>query len=234
VPLVKLDVKKFYPSVDSARVYRLFQETLNCSPDVAGLLAKLTTYDGHVPTGSCVSQLLAFFAAKPMFDELDSLAANHGARFTCYVDDMTFSGARATPAFLWAAKQVVHSHGFSYHKDCCYTAEQRKLVTGVLVAIDRIAILPSKEHALWRQIHDLGTGDLAQQTAAVNSLIGSVVAAGQIEARLLVRLRRLRIVKAALEQEAQTAFQPATATEATIGRTRLAAKAEKRSIANPT
>lgn len=204
VPLVKFDVKKFYPSVDSARVYRLFNEVLHCSPDVAGLLTKLTTYDGHVPTGSCVSQLLAFFAAKPMFDELDSLATSHGLHFSCYVDDMTFSGIRATPAFLWAAKKVVHSHRFSYHKDCCYTAEQGKLVTGVLVDIDHIALLPSKEHALWRQTHDLGTGDLEQRSTAVNSLIGSVVAAGQIEARLLVRLKRLRVIKAVLEHEAQT------------------------------
>lgn len=206
VPLVKIDVKKFYPSVDSARVYRLFHETLHCSSDVAGLLTKLTTHDSHVPTGSCVSQLLAFFAAKPMFDELDSLAANHELRFSCYVDDMTFSGARATPAFLWAAKQIVHSHRFSYHKDRCYTAEQGKLVTGVLVNADCISILPSKEQALWHQTHDLASGDLGQRLAAVNSLIGSVVAAGQIEARLLVRLKRLRDVKAALEQEAQTAI----------------------------
>lgn len=204
-PLVKIDVKKFYPSVDSARVYRWFHETLDCSPDVAGLLTKLTTYDGHVPTGSCVSQLLAFFAAKPMFDELDKLAAHHGLRFSCYVDDMTFSGARATPAFLWTAKQKVHSHGFGYHKDHCYTAEQGKLVTGVLVDADRIAILPSREYALWRQTHDLGSGDLEQRLVAVNSLIGSIVAAGQIEARLLVRLRRLRGFKAALEQQVQAA-----------------------------
>lgn len=204
VPLVKLDVKKFYPSVDSARVYRFFYETLHCSPDVAGLLTKLTTYDSHVPTGSCVSQLLAFFAAKPMFDELEHLSAKYGLRFSCYVDDMTFSGIHATPAFLWAAKQVVHSHGFGYHKDGCYTSEQRKLVTGVMVDSDRIAVLPSKEHKLWRQTHDLGTGNLEQRIDAVNSLIGSVVAAGQIEARLLARLKRLRGIKAALEREAQT------------------------------
>lgn len=208
VPLVKLDVKKFYPSVDSARVYRFFHEMLHCSPDVAGLLTKLITYDGHVPTGSCMSQLLAFFAAKPMFDELDRLATKHGLRFSGYVDDMTFSGVRATPAFLWAAKQVVHSHGFSYHKDRCYTAQQRKLVTGVMVDSDCIAILPSKEHDLWRKIHDLGAGDLEQRMAAVNSLIGSVVAAGQIEARLLVRLKRLRGIKSSLEREAQSTCSP--------------------------
>ncbi len=205
VPLVKIDVKKFYPSIDAARVYRLYLETLGCSPDVAGLLTKLTTFNGHVPTGSCVSQLLAFFAAKPMFDELNHLAVTHELRFSCYVDDITFSGARAKPAFLWAAKQVIHAHGLSYHKDMCYTAEQGKLVTGVLVNAEHIAILPSKEHALWRQTHDLGCGDLEQRLAAVNSLMGSLVAAGQIEARLLVRLKRLRDVKVALAKEAQSA-----------------------------
>jgi len=201
VPLVKLDVKKFYPSVDSARVYRFFNTVLLCSPDVSGLLTKLTTCEGHIPTGSCVSQLLAFFAAKPMFDELDCLAAKHGLKFSCYVDDLTFSGSLATPSLLWGAKQVVHAHGFGYHKDHFYTAEQDKLVTGVMVNSDRIAILPSKEHELWRRTQDLGTGDIEQRIVAVNSLIGTVVAAGQIEARLLLRLKRLKGIKMAIEQE---------------------------------
>ncbi|MBU1426899.1 MAG: reverse transcriptase family protein [Gammaproteobacteria bacterium] len=203
-PLVKLDVKKFYPSIDSARVYRFFNTILLCSPDVSGLLTKLTTCEGHVPTGSCVSQLLAFFAAKPMFDELDYLATKQSLRFSCYVDDMTFSGTLATPSLLWAAKQIVHSHGFGYHKDRCYTAEQDKLVTGVMVTSDRIAILPSREFELWRKTQDLGTGDIEQRIAAVNSLIGTVVAASQIEARLLSRLKRLKGIKAAFEQEAST------------------------------
>ena len=212
VPLAKLDVKKFYPSVDSARVYRFFNETLRSSPDVSGLLTKLTTYDGHVPTGSCMSQLLAFFAAKPMFDELDRLAAKHRLRFSCYVDDMTFSGVRATPTLLWAAKQIVSAHGFSYHKDHCYTADQRKLVTGVMVNSDRIAILPSKEHELWRHTQALGAGDIKQRIAAMNSLIGRVVAAGQVEARLLARLKRLRGIKAVMEREAQSALKPPVVT----------------------
>lgn len=202
VPLVKLDIKKFYPSVDSARVFRFFHEKLQCSPDVAGLLTKLTTYDGHIPTGSCVSQLLAFFAAKPMFDDLDHLATEYQLSFSCYVDDMTFSGVHATPEFLWTLKRIVHAHGFGYHKDRCYASEQDKLVTGVMISGDRIAILPSKEHEIWRQTHDLGAGDLETRLAAVNSLIGSVVAAGQIEARLLERLKKLRNIKAAVKREA--------------------------------
>jgi hypothetical protein len=200
VPLVKLDIKKFYPSVDSGRVYRFFNEVLCCSPDVAGMLTKLCTYDNHVPTGSCVSQLLAFYAAKPMFDALHELSLHHSVRDSIYVDDMTYSGATATPEFLWAVKKVVHAHGFRYHKDRCYTADQQKLITGVMVDGDRIAVLPSREHQLWRQAQALGNGDLVERKAAVNSLIGSVVAAGQVEARLLTRLLGLRARLAELKR----------------------------------
>lgn len=202
VPLVKLDLKKFYPSVSSARVYRFFHDSMQCSPDVAGLLTKLTTHSGHVPTGSCVSQLLAFFAAKPLFDALHQLSVDHSVRDGVYVDDMTYSGIAATPSFLWQVKQVVHAHGFEYHKDRSYRADSQKLVTGVMIDGDRVAVLPSKEFDLWRQVMALGDGDVKERTAAVESLIGSVVAAGQIEARLLTRLRRLRATRASLRREA--------------------------------
>jgi Reverse transcriptase (RNA-dependent DNA polymerase) len=204
-PLVKLDIKKFYQSVESARVYRFFHEAMKCSSDIAALLTRLTSFDGHVPTGSCVSQLLAFFAAKPMLDALQQLSNAHGVHYTVYVDDMTFSGQRATPSFLWQAKGLVHAHGFKYHKDRAYTAGAQKLVTGVMINGDLVSVLPSREHELWRQTMALGGGDIDERRSAVNSLIGSLVAAGQIEARLLTRLKRLRSIRAELEREASTA-----------------------------
>ena len=196
VPLVKLDLKKFYQSVDGARVFRFFNGAMRCSPDVAALLTSLCVFENHVPTGSCVSQLLAFYAAKPLFDELHALAEGSGVRDSCYVDDLTWSGHGATPAFLWAAKQVVHRHGFAHHKDRCYDANDQKLVTGVMLDGDRIAVLPSKEFDLWRQFQALGGFEPEERIMAVNSLIGSAVAAGQIEVRFLRRLLRLRQLKA--------------------------------------
>ena len=196
VPLVKLDLKKFYPSVDGARVYRFFSDTLLCSSDVSGLLTRLCTFQNHVPTGSCTSQLLAFFAAKPLFDELNILAIKAGVHGTVYVDDLTWSGEGATPAFLWRAKQVVHRHGFIHHKDRCFAAQDKKLVTGVLLDGNRIAVLPSREHEIWKNIQALGNFDPTERLVAINSLIGSAVAASQVDARFLQRLRRLHRLKA--------------------------------------
>lgn len=195
VPLVKLDIRKFYPSVDGARIFRFFCDSLQCSPDVAGLLTKLCLHDGHVPTGSCASQLLAYFAVKPLFDALEALSRDQAVRFTLYVDDMIFSGGNATPAFLWQVKKLIHAHGLQYHKDRTYAASDLKVVTGVGVGAQGISVLPSKEHDIWRHAQSLGSGDLAARRAAVERLLGSVVAAGQIEKRLLSRVQGLRALR---------------------------------------
>jgi hypothetical protein len=62
---------------------------------------------------------------------------------------------------------------------------------------NRIAVLPSKEFDLWKNTQALGGFQPQERIVAVNSLIGSAIAAGQIEARFLRRLLRLRQVKAA-------------------------------------
>ncbi|RSZ31862.1 MULTISPECIES: reverse transcriptase family protein [unclassified Variovorax] len=195
VPLVKLDIKKFYASVSSAHVYRFFHGGLQCGPDVSGLLARLCTANGHLPIGSSASQLLAFFSAKPMFDELHRHSIRHEVRDSYYVDDLTWSGVNATPRFLWAAKQIVHRHGFKYHGDRVYTASQPKVVTGVLIAGDRIAVQPRRELELWNTINTLSMLDPAERLETINSLIGKAAANAQIDERFLARVRQLRAYK---------------------------------------
>lgn len=203
VPVVKTDIKKFYPSVNGARVFRFFADVMRCSPDVSAILTKLTTLEDHIPTGSCVSQALAFFAVRPMFDDLHELAMQHNVCLTVYVDDMTFSGFQASPALLWRVKQSIHSHGFDYHKDRVYTADQQKLVTGVLLDGDEAKVLPSREHEMWLRFHALSGGDIEERQTAIARLIGSVMAAGQIEPRFKSRVRRLKAMQEVLKELAR-------------------------------
>ena len=192
VPLVKLDIKQFYPSINGGRVYRFFLEALGCSPDVAGLLRKLCTVDGHLPTGSCLSQLLAFFSAKPMFDELNEHAITHEVRGSCYVDDLTWSGKNATPNFLWNVKKIVHGHGFKYHKDFVYAADDKKVVTGVMIFGPDLKVIPSREFKMWESLNALGGVNEVERLKAIDSLIGKVSAFSQIDARYLAKVQALR------------------------------------------
>jgi RNA-directed DNA polymerase len=59
---VKLDVKKFYPSARAQAVFHFFLDRLHCARDVAGILTKLLTVDGCLPTGGNASPILSFWA----------------------------------------------------------------------------------------------------------------------------------------------------------------------------
>lgn len=200
VPLVKLDIKKFYASVSSTRIYRFFNVALKCSPDVAGILAKLCTANGHLPIGSSASQLLAFFSAKPMFDELHKHSLEHDVRDSYYVDDLTWSGIKATPRFLWSAKQIVHRHGFKYHGERVYTADQVKVVTGVSIAGDRIAVQPNRELDLWKATKALDWQEPNTALKTIDRLIGKSLANAQIEKRFLPRVQHLRARKLEMQR----------------------------------
>ena len=100
----KIDIRSFFQAADSSRVTRAFRDQFKCSGDVAAVLAKLTTVSGHIPTGGNSSTMISFWAYKPMFDEIHTMSLGAGVEMTCCVDDMTFTGEKATPGL--AARPV--------------------------------------------------------------------------------------------------------------------------------
>jgi hypothetical protein len=58
--VAKIDIKKFFPSAYAGYVYRSFMDIFECSPDVAAVIARLTTAFGHLPTGGNSSTMISF------------------------------------------------------------------------------------------------------------------------------------------------------------------------------
>lgn len=143
--MVKLDVEKFYVNVRSGAVASFFEKQIRCAPDVAGLLARLLTYKGHLPTGSKSSPILSYFVHKGMFDELADLAIALGLTMTLYVDDIVISGPGAHRGVLSEARRIVSKHGLRSHKLRHFAAKRPKIVTGVMVANDGLR-LPNRRH----------------------------------------------------------------------------------------
>lgn len=170
--LATLDIKAFYPSTTMAHVQGFCRTMLGCSPDVAELLAKLLTCDGHVPTGGCASQIVAFYSHKQMFDEIYRLAADRGITMTCYVDDLTFSGEELSGKFLYEVKKRIHGRGLRYHKEKRYLGGRPKLVTGVVVSGDAIEV-PNKLHLSIYQ--DFLRLENCEDAAALSSLLARLV-----------------------------------------------------------
>ncbi|APD95676.1 hypothetical protein BM523_17665 [Alteromonas mediterranea] len=189
VSTAKLDIKKYYPSTGREYVYNFFKISLCCSADVAKVLSDLSCVDGHIPTGSALSQLLAFFATQQMFDEIAVLASDSDICFTLYVDDLTFSGTRVNPNFIWQVKQIISKYGYTYHKVESAPPNKTKIVTGLALTANGAKVRNShheKIHELYVQYLDdtIATKDLAR-------LIGMLSSASQVNQRMANKLRNL-------------------------------------------
>ncbi len=127
-----LDIKKYFPNTPSRRVYWFYKNVLCCPKDISGLLTALTTYNGHLPTGSPLSPVAAFFAHYDIWQEIGAYCAENSLTLSVYVDDCTVSGARVSGQHMWAIKQIIHRAGLRYHKEKAYFDRPAE-VTGVIV-----------------------------------------------------------------------------------------------------
>lgn len=136
------DLTNYYGSVKSHHVYDFFLKQLKCAKDVAGIITRLSTHKNCLPTGSPLSPLLALHSSLTMFDDLESLAIKYGLVFTCYVDDLTFSGNSIPPSLEREAVSIVRRYGHSINKSKTriFKEHQPKHVTGTVIINGKITV----------------------------------------------------------------------------------------------
>lgn len=182
--MIKIDVKKFFPSVPQHKVMHFFRDCLECAPDVAGLLANLICFKGFLATGSSASPIISYYAYKSMFDQIEAAALANGLRMTCYVDDITLTGVGANRRLLHEVRRIILRHGLRAHKACFCPAGQPRIVTGAMVGQLSLGL----PHARWKAIK--AEVRLAEAEASVegkvkilNRLVSRLYEAAQIEPR---------------------------------------------------
>jgi len=176
--LAKIDIKSFYPSTQRETIYQFFRRVLCCSPDVSKILTDCCTVNNHIPTGSQISQVLAFHSNKGLFDEIYNLSRNNGITFTCYVDDLSFSGHVVTPSFLWEVKKLIFNRGYKYHKEHRYPRNKVKVVTGVAIRDDQALVMNSHHKSIHKLREQLKSNEISK--TEVSSLIGMLNSASQL------------------------------------------------------
>ncbi len=179
---VKLDVKKFFPSVRAAAVCHFFTDIMEYPMDVASRMTKLLTIGGHLPTGGNASCILSFWAYKPMFDEIAALALERGCIFTLYVDDITITGQFATRAMQMEARKIVGRYRLKAHKNKVFAPRQPRIVTGVAVTARGSELPNRRAKAIATTIADVAAAVTdAQRLALMPSLIGRVSEAAEVD-----------------------------------------------------
>ncbi|MCX6142076.1 MAG: reverse transcriptase family protein [Ignavibacteriales bacterium] len=188
-----LDIERFYPSSKAEYVFRFFRYVMLMSDDVAGLMAKLVTYEGHIPTGSSLSQSIAYHSYSKMFDSLNELAHSKGLTFSLYVDDMVFSSSmpieKPFKAEIMRKLRTVEL-ALKLAKVRFGSPKDFKVVTGVAITPNNEMAIPNKLRKKiaeqLKQGHDIGL----LSDRKVKTLSGRVEAARRIEPTSYDSLRR--------------------------------------------
>lgn len=191
--VITMDLKAFYDNCTRDHVYRFFRNVLLMSPDCAKCLTDICTWENGIPTGTPTSQLLAYFAYRGMFHELNDVALHCGGLFSLYVDDMTISSPNGlSPRGLVNAVRMVarkYGHELKQSKTHYYSADSFKLVTGV-------AISPEKELCVGNSLQERVIDGLElcienPSEKGKQQTLGRIQAARMIEERKFPEVERI-------------------------------------------
>ena len=138
--VAKFDLENYFSNISHQQVYDRFC-SIGCSPDVARVLTKLTTYKGRIPQGAPTSTMLANLVAGYARDSnsfnarIDSLAKKRRATATTWVDDVTMSGPRYIQKEAKTFEKIARQSGFipNSDKNEFTDSNQQQFVTGAVV-----------------------------------------------------------------------------------------------------
>ncbi len=109
--IFQTDLKDFFPQITHKMVYAMFVRN-GFSQDVASLLTKLTTYQGHLPQGAPTSTTIANLVFVPAGLEILAIAERENLRFTTFVDDVTISSQQDFKSIVPEIMDIIDYHGF--------------------------------------------------------------------------------------------------------------------------
>jgi len=163
--VIRADLEAYFPSIPPGRVWALLRNAGLPEPVAHTITGLITTVapatvlraipsrldaaaadrlrnwlrNPHVPQGAPTSPAIANLVAYSMDRRLTGLASRFGARYTRYVDDLTFSGGRslgtARSRFLHLVDEIVRDEGFRLNdrKTVILGASGRQALLGAVV-----------------------------------------------------------------------------------------------------
>ncbi|MDB9373085.1 reverse transcriptase family protein [Nodularia sphaerocarpa] len=152
-----LDIEKYFTSTPARRIYWFFHKQMKCSPDIAGILTKLSTFKDHLPTGSPSSPILSYFSHIDMWEEINRIVEPNNCILTVYMDDVTISGEHVPGELIWQVKKQFKRYGLRSNKkkEKHYIGKKSYEVTGVITTQSGELRVPNRQHLQMRNIRRL-------------------------------------------------------------------------------
>lgn len=189
--LVTLDIKSFFRRITNVQVYEVWRDVLDCSPKIAALLTRLTTFERHLPQGAPTSSLLANLVLHSYDFSIRDECRRREVAYSTWVDDLAFSGGAAREVISVAVHALTDA-GFavSHRKMRIMGPATRKVLNGVLLSRFP-SIVPEYISRIRSGIHKLHTGLVPAHDSDkyVRSLLGAINHISSIEPKKGMELR---------------------------------------------
>ena len=132
--IVTIDIRSFFPSISTHQIYAVWTDLLDCSPEIARILTRLTTYDFHLPQGAPTSSALANLVLHSLDKPIREYCERACIHYSTWIDDLAFSGASARCA-INVAVSALQRGGFAvpHRKMKIMPAHRRQMLTGLLL-----------------------------------------------------------------------------------------------------
>lgn len=132
--LINIDLENFFPTITQEQIFSIFYY-YGYTNQVSHLLARLCTYDGHLPQGAVTSPYLSNIVCLKLDKRLSGLAKKYGANYSRYADDITFSGNVGINKMMPIVEKIIVDEGFliNVSKTRVQYKNRRQEVTGLTI-----------------------------------------------------------------------------------------------------
>lgn len=149
------DLKDFFPHITHKMVYEMYVR-VGFSHDVASLLTKLTTYEGHLPQGAPTSTTIANLVFMPIGMILQTIADREELRFTTFVDDVTMSSQTDFKHVVPEIVETIIAGGFKISQGKTTYKSGITEITGVKMLNNSMTVT-DKFSSVWGEVEDMTT-----------------------------------------------------------------------------
>lgn len=113
--IMNVDIKDFFPSIDRIKVENVFCGTpFFFNKELVDFICQLTIHNNYLPTGAATSSVISNFVFIELDHLLNELAIENDAKYSRYIDDLTFSfNSRPSSDFLKKVVVLLESQGFN-------------------------------------------------------------------------------------------------------------------------
>ena len=156
--LLKIDVKDFFPSIKINWVVSYFH-SLGYAKNVSFALASLCCLNGELPQGAATSPSLSNILCRSLDKRLYRLAKAYELTYTRYADDIAISGRYIPNKLITDIRHILHDYGFILNdkKTNLIIGNKQKIVTGIAVHGDKLALPRKYKRRLKQEIHFIST-----------------------------------------------------------------------------